>query len=104
MANLGTIISTAKKTLAILEMLEPVLGEDTPFIKTGLSIAGRVISGAVTGKASYDTLVTELEELNVEMEAVQARGGATADDLRAEVALIEERGARLDALLERLQG
>ena len=104
MANLGSIISTAKRTLSILEMLVPVFGEDTPFIRDILGIASKVLAGAASGKVAYETLVSELEELNSEMEVVYQRGGTTGDDIRAEVTAVEERSKRLGELLARLEG
>ena len=103
MADLGLIISKANSALGILKMLEPVL-KDTPYVSDVLGIVGKILAGASTGKAAYEHLVDELDQLNVEMEAIRARGGVTGDDIRAEVSAIAERGARIDDLLARLQG
>ena len=103
MANLGNIISTAKRTLSILEMLEPIIGDDAPFVKDVLAVASKVLAGASSGKVAYETLVAELEELNAEMDAIRARGPVTGDDIREEVAAVASRGQRLDALLAQLE-
>jgi|GEM_PF-1913617 len=101
MANLTTILATAERTLGVLKMLEPILS-DTPYVSDVLGVIARVLDGARTGKVAYETLVTELEELNVEMEAIRARGEVTGDDIRDEVSAIKQRGERIDALLARL--
>lgn len=102
--NLSAILDTAGRVFAVLKLLEPVLGADAPVVRDVLGIVARVLDGARTGQASYEALSAELQGVLDAMETIRARGGATGDDFRAEVAAIRERGNRLDAILHRLQG
>ena len=104
MANLGTIIRESERAFAILRMLEPIIGDEVPFITDVFGVVERVLAGARSGKVAYETLVAELEELNTEMDAIYQRGGTTGDDIREETAAIRSRGERLDALLAQLEG
>lgn len=103
MANLSTILATAERALGVLRLLEPVLGKDAPIVGDVLGIVGKALTGAKAGAGAYDKFVDELEGVIAEMDAIRARGGAVGTDFRAEHAAIQERGARLDALLKRLK-
>jgi len=98
MVSLTVVLDTAGRTLGVLKMLEPIL-KDQPYVSEVLGVVSKVLDGARTGRAAYETLVAELDELNDEMEAIRARGPVSGSDIRDEVAAIAERGERLDAIL-----
>jgi len=104
MTDLAAIIKTAERAVGILRMLEPVLGVQTPFVKDGLAIVGKVLTGVKFGSSSYSALLAELDGVVTEMEAVRTKGGVVGDDFKLEVAKIKDRGNKIDAILAGLKG
>lgn len=104
MPSIFDVVSKGQQALAILALLKPVLGENSEIVETVSGIVGKALTGLKFGATGYGALVEELDGVIAEMRVIEARGGVTGGDFRAEVAAIGERGARLDAVLARLKG
>lgn len=104
MFGIFEVMAKVQQALALAQLLKPILGEQGEIIDDVTDIAGKVLSGVKFGVNSYGTLVNELDGVISEMETIKARGGVTGTDIRQEVALIRERGSKIDAIMTRLKG
>lgn len=103
MIDVFTIVTKGQQALAILKLLEPVLGDNAPIVNTVTTLVGKALMGAKFGATANKVLVEELDKVIVDLEAIKAQGGVTGDDFRAEIDLINSRGAEIDAILKRLR-
>jgi hypothetical protein len=103
MLDIFTIVTKGQQALSVLKLLEPVLGENAKIVNTVTTLVGKALVGAKFGATANKELVAELDKVISDLEAIKERGGVTGDDFRAEIALIDQRGAELDAILARLK-
>lgn len=103
MIDIFTIVSKGQQALAVLKLLEPVLGENAPIVNTVTTLVGKALVGAKFGANANKALVAELDKVIEDLNVIKARGGVTGDDFRAEIELIDQRGAEIDEILKRLQ-
>ena len=104
MIDIFTIVSKGQQALAVLKLLEPVLGENAPIVNTVTTLVGKALVGAKFGAETNAVLADELDKVIVDLETIKARGGVIGDDFRHEIEMIDARGAELDAILARLKG
>jgi len=104
MFGIFEVMAKVQQALALAQLLKPVLGGQGDIIDDVTDIAGKVLTGVKFGVNSYGTLVSELDGVIAEMEVIKARGSVSGTDVRQEVALIRERGSKIDAIMARLKG
>lgn len=103
MIDIFTIVSKGQQALAILKLLEPVLGESAPIVNTVTTLVGKALMGAKFGADANKALVLELDKVIADLEVIKARGGVVGDDFRSEIDMINSRGAEIDSILARLK-
>lgn len=103
MIDIFTIVAKGQQALAVLKLLEPVLGENAKLVNTVTTLVGKALVGAKFGATANKVLAEELDQVIADLQAIKARGGITGDDFRAEIAMIDTRGAELDAVLAKLK-
>lgn len=103
MLDIFTIVTKGQQALSVLKLLEPVLGENAKIVNTVTTLVGKALVGAKFGATANKELAAQLDKVIADLEAINANGGVTGEDFRAEIALIDQRGAELDAILARLK-
>ncbi len=102
MIDIFTIVSKGQQALAVLKLLEPLLGENAPIVNTVTTLVGKALVGAKFGATANKALVAELDKVIADLEVIKARGGVTGDDFRNEINMLNARGAEIDAIMDRL--